>query len=77
MFLLDDILLAPIKGLSWLGEQFTKEVNKKFFDEESIKADLEQLQDLYDRDLISQKAFQEREESLLQRLQKARQMKSQ
>jgi hypothetical protein len=75
MFLLDDILLAPVKGLSWLGEQIAKEVNKKFFDEASIKAELEQLQDLSDRGQISQQEFEGREDQLLQRLQKARQMK--
>jgi len=37
MFLLDDILLAPIKGLLWLGENINKAVEKELGDESTLK----------------------------------------
>lgn len=75
MFLLDDILLAPVKGIVWLGKQVSKEANKQLFDEASIKESLEQLQEMLDSGVISKKEFQDLEEKLLLRLEKARQMK--
>ena len=73
MFLLDDILLAPIKGVAWLAQQIQKETNHQLFDPEVIKARLAELQELYDSELISEAEFLKAEEKLLERLQVARQ----
>lgn len=75
MFLLDDILLAPVKGVVWLGKQVAKEANQQLFDEASIKESLARLQELHEFGEISEKEFHDLEEKLLARLQKARQMK--
>jgi len=48
MFLLDDLLLAPVKGIMWLAEQVQKEANGQLFDPEAIKARLTEIQELYD-----------------------------
>jgi hypothetical protein len=77
MFLLDDILLAPVHGVIWLGKQMTKEANKQLFDEASIKEALGRLQELYERGEVSEKEFQDLEERLLLRLQKAMELKRQ
>ena len=71
MFLLDDILLAPVKGVAWLAQQIQKETNRQFFDPHIIKARLAELQELYDSELISEAEFRKAEEQLLERLQVA------
>jgi len=48
MFLLDDILLAPIKGLLWLGENINKAVEKELGDESTLKEKLMELQFKYE-----------------------------
>ena len=71
MFLLDDILLAPIKGVAWLAQQIQTETNRQLFDQQVIKARLAELQELYDSELISEAELRKAEEKLLERLQVA------
>lgn len=44
MFLLDDLILAPVKGVMWLAEQIQKETDRQVFDAAAIKARLAELQ---------------------------------
>ena len=71
MFLLDDILLAPVKGVAWLAQQIQTETNRQLFDQQVIKARLAELQELYDSELISETELRKAEEKLLERLQVA------
>ena len=71
MFLLDDILLAPVKGVAWLAQQIQTETNRQLFDQQVIKARLAELQELYDAELISEAELRKAEEKLLERLQVA------
>jgi len=75
MFLLDDLIFAPVKGVGWLAKQMADEANKQLFDEASIKESLARLQELREAGEVSEKEFQELEDKLLARLQKARAMK--
>jgi cytochrome c-type biogenesis protein CcmH/NrfG len=68
MFLFDDLILAPVKGVMWLAEQVQKENNRQLFDASLIKARLAELQQLYDSGLISEAEFCRTEETLLVRL---------
>lgn len=68
MFLLDDLLLAPVKGIMWLTEQVQKEADRQLFDASAIKARLAELQELYDSGMISEAEFCKAEETLLTRL---------
>ncbi len=68
MFLLDDLLLAPVKSIMWLAEQFQKETDRQLFDTSAIKARLAELQELRDSGLISEAEFCKAEETLLARL---------
>jgi hypothetical protein len=68
MFLLDDLLLAPVKGILWLAEQVQKEANSQLFDAAEIKARLAEIQELYDSGMISEAEFLKAEEKLLARL---------
>jgi len=73
MFLLDDILLAPVKGVAWLAQQIQKETNRQLFDPAVIKARLAELQEQFDSGLINEAELRTAEEKLLERLQAARQ----
>jgi cytochrome c-type biogenesis protein CcmH/NrfG len=73
MFLLDDILLAPVKGVAWLAQQIQEEANRQLFDPAVIKARLAELQEQCDSGLISEAELRKAEEKLLERLQAARQ----
>jgi hypothetical protein len=75
MFLLDDLIFAPVKGVGWLAKQIADEANRQLFDEASIKESLERLQELREAGEVSEKEFQDLEDKLLARLQKAREMK--
>ncbi|MGA2300484.1 MAG: gas vesicle protein GvpG [Candidatus Acidiferrum sp.] len=68
MFLLDDLLLAPVKGIMWLAEQVQKEANGQLFDPAAIKARLAEIQELYDSGMISETEFLKAEETLMARL---------
>ena len=68
MFLLDDLLLAPVKAIMWLAEQVQKEANRELFDVSAIKARLAEIQELYDSGMITEAEFSKGEEKLLARL---------
>ncbi len=76
MFLLDDLLLAPVKGIMWLAEQVQEETNRQLFDAAAIKARLAELQELFDSGMISEPEFQKAEETLMARLNAAQERES-
>ena len=55
MFLIDDILLAPLKGVIWIGEKINEVSEKEFSDEGLIKEKLMELQLKFELDEISEK----------------------
>ncbi len=69
MFLIDDILLAPLKGVAWVAEKVKEIAEKELYDEGRIKEKLMELQiqfELYDE--ISEEEYRKQEEQLLERL---------
>jgi cytochrome c-type biogenesis protein CcmH/NrfG len=76
MFLLDDLILAPVKGIMWLAEQVQEEANSQLFDVPAIKARLAEVQELYDEGLISEAQLCKAEEKLLARLNAAQERES-
>jgi len=72
MFLLDDILLAPVKGVAWLAQQIQQETNHQLFDPAVIKARLAEVQEQFDSGLINEAELRKAEEKLLERLQVAK-----
>ena len=68
MFLLDDILLAPVKGVIWLGKKVNEVGEKKLYDEGSIKEELMALQLQFELDEINEQEYDEKEKELLDRL---------
>jgi len=53
MFLIDDIILSPVKLVVWLGKKIDDIVEKEFSDEGLIKEKLMQLQLRFEMDEIS------------------------
>jgi hypothetical protein len=57
MFLIDDILLAPLKGVIWLGEKIYEASEREFSDEGLIKEKLMGLQLKFEIDEISEEEY--------------------
>lgn len=68
MFLVDDILLAPLKGLFWLGKKINDVAENQLCDTGRIKEELMALQLQFELDQISEQEYNEREKELLERL---------
>ncbi len=68
MFIIDDILLAPLKGLIWIGEKINEVSEKEFSDEGLIKEKLMELQLKFELDEISEEEYKKHEDELLARL---------
>ena len=75
MFLIDDILLAPLNGLIWLGKKIDEVAEKEFSDEGLIKEKLMQLQLRFEIDEISEENYNRQEKELLGRLDAIRKAK--
>lgn len=72
MFLIDDILLAPINGLIWLGRKIDEAAENELYDEGRIKEKLMGLQMSLELGEISEEEYQGQEKELLARLEAAR-----
>lgn len=75
MFLIDDILLAPLKGLVWFGKKIDEVAEKEFSDEGLIKEKLMELQLKFELDQISEEEYNQQEAELLERLDAIRKAK--
>jgi len=67
-FLLDDILLAPIKGVKWIAEKMEEMANKELFDPDKIREELMTLQAKLDMGEMKEEDYTAREKKLLERL---------
>ena len=68
MFLIDDILLAPLRGIIWLGTKIDDIVEKELSDEGRIKEELMTLQYRFEMGEISIEDYNRQEKGLLERL---------
>jgi len=75
MFLIDDIFLAPLKGVVWLGKKINEVVEKEVSDEGRIKEKLMELQLRFELDEISEEEYKRQEKKLLARLDAIRKAK--
>ena len=67
-FLLDDILLAPIKGVKWLGEKLREVADRELYDEDKIQEELMTLQAKLDMGEMTKAEYDTRETELLERI---------
>ena len=75
MFLLDDILLAPLKGVIFIAEKINEVIEKEMSDEGSIKERLMALQLKFEMDEIDEEEYDRREDELLKTLERIRKEK--
>jgi len=75
VFLIDDIFLAPLKGVIWLGEKINEVVERELSDEGLIKEKLMELQLQFELDEISEEEYNKEEEKLLARIDAIRKAK--
>lgn len=68
MFLLDDLLLAPVKAVVWLAERVQEAADHEFSDPGVLKQKLLDLQLMLDLNQISEDDFRRQESELLARL---------
>ena len=68
MFLIDSILLAPLKGVIWMGEKLGDMAQKELSDKGRIKEELMALQLRFELDEINEEEYDKRETELLDRL---------
>jgi len=68
-------LLAPLKGVIWIGEKLNELVEKEFSDEGRVKEKLMELQLKFELDKISEKEYNKQEAELLARLDAIRKTK--
>ena len=68
MFLIDDILLAPVSGFKFILSQIQKMADQELNDDTLIKEQLIELQMRLELDEISEEEYQEREAEIFARL---------
>ena len=73
MLIIDDLLLAPLKGVLWIADKIQEAAQEELAGEaEAITEELRQLYVLIERAQITEAEFEERERKLLDRLDKVR-----
>jgi hypothetical protein len=75
MILIDDILLAPLKGIIFLGKKIDELVQKEFSDEGRIKERMMELQLKFEMDEISVEEYDQRETELLEMIERIQKQK--
>jgi len=68
MFIVDDIVLSPLKGLIWLSGKINDMVEREMSDEGLIKERLMELQLRFELDEIDEETYTRQEKELLERL---------
>lgn len=68
MFLIDDIILSPLKGLVWLSEKINDMAQRETSDEGLVKERLMELQLRFELDEIDEETYTKQEKELLDQL---------
>jgi len=72
MFILDDILLSPLKGLVWIAEKIDEVAQDEVSDEGKLMDKLMELQMRFELDEINEAEYTKMESELLARMDAAR-----
>jgi len=72
MFLFDNILLMPLKGVVFIAEKINEVIKKETSDEGSIKERLMALQLKFEMDEIDEEEYDRKEDELLKLLENIR-----
>ena len=71
MFLIDDILMSPVKFTLWLAEKIKEQADEETHDLGKIKQTLAELQEKYDSGQLAEKEFHRQEDAWLERFEAA------
>jgi len=74
-FIIDDILLSPLKFTVWIGKKLGESAYQEMTDESKIHEELLQLQMRYEVGEISEEEYEKEEAMLMERLEAIRKMK--
>ncbi|NMW20782.1 MAG: gas vesicle protein GvpG [Chlorobiaceae bacterium] len=72
MFIIDDILFAPLNGLIFIAEKINDVVEKETSDEGTVKERLMALQLRFELDEIDEEEYDREEDNLLKKLERIR-----
>lgn len=71
MFLIDDILLSPLKGLVGVAKILQKQAYEQLYDPGKIREELMALQLQFELDEIDEEEYNQKEKDLLERLEES------
>ena len=74
-FIIDDILLFPIKFPIWIGKKLRESAYQEMTDESKIHEELLALQMRYEMGEVSEETYEKEETRLMERLEAVRKMK--
>ena len=60
--------LAPVRGVVWIAEQITDELDRQLYDEDNIRREMLELELAYEDGLIGEEERQMKEQELIDRL---------
>ncbi|MFH0866200.1 MAG: gas vesicle protein GvpG [Bacteroidota bacterium] len=72
MFLIDDILMAPLNGVIFIAKKINEVIEKETSDEGAIKERLMALQLKFEMDEIDEEEYDKKEDELLELLENIR-----
>ena len=74
-FIIDDILLSPLKLTVWIGKKLGESAYQEMTDESKIHEELLQLQMRYEVGEIGEEEYEKEEARLMERLEAIKKMK--
>ena len=74
-FILDDIILGPVKLVKWVGEKLHESAEQEVTDESVIQEQLLELQMRYELDEITEEEYRKGEDRLMAQLEAIREYK--
>lgn len=75
MFLIDNLLFAPLKGIVFIAKKINEVIEKEMSDEGAIKERLMALQLKFEMDEIDEEEYDKKEDELLKSLENIRKEK--
>lgn len=75
VFLVDDILLFPMKGVKWLAEKVKDAAEQEITDESKVQEELLEVQMRFEMGEITEEEYEKKEKELMERLEAIRKYK--
>lgn len=72
MFILDDILFAPVHGVVWIAKKIKEQAEDRLYNVTALKEALQELQSRFDAGEISQQEYDANEARFLKAIEEAK-----